>query len=521
VNTIFAAPTTAVGWRAAAWVVGSLLVALAVTGVATPLGPAVPLALLLTVASLAVALTSSWHGLFVVLPAVVLLPVPFSVALGPVTVSAGRAMLFALVIGWLVQRGRAGALPVPRSPLGAPVFALLAVMAASTIVNVPRMAGFELSGAFRKLGVYGVDYALLFFIALTVMIDEARLLRVVRVVAGLIVTTAVLGIVEYQTGRNVFEFLAPYLPGGVGRFISELAQASVLTRGEITRVRSTLEQPLAFGSLLLLGLPLTIALSLIAGGRRGRLWWGLGATAIGAAVLLTAGRSIYLIAGLGVVSMLLLLPERRGRGAILAVVAVVVLLFLSNRDVRDTMIAFFQPRRNGTLEGSIQARVNDYRPVLDRVGERPLLGFGPRSFALDELRRNELLPDPDDLVLDNAYLLQLAENGVTGVVALVGVLTAGVVTAWRSARQAATTAMSILGLGLFIAIAGWVLMGFAADIYLFNAPPRVFFVLLAAACTARRLSGWSRAGGQPRLDATARGPAAAGPPALAAQGPRP
>jgi hypothetical protein len=37
----------------------------------------------------------------------------------------------------------------------------------------------------------------------------------------------------------------------------------------------------------------------------------------------------------------------------------------------------------------------------------------------------------------------------------------------------------------------WVLMGFAADVYVFGAPPRLFIVLLAAIAAMREASGWS------------------------------
>lgn len=503
-RSAFTVPTSGVGSRRFAWLLLGLLSLLAATGVTTPLGPAVPLALLVTIVGLAVTSTSSWHGLFAVVATVVLVPVPFSVALGPITVSAGRALLFALVGGWLLQR-RAGGPAVPRTPLGPPMFVLIAVMAASTVANTPRMAGFELAGAFRKLGLFGIDYVLLFLVAATVLTDARRLMHLVRFVAGLVVLTAVLGILEFATGRNVFELLTPWLPGGVGRFISELADASVLSRGRITRVRSTLEQPLAFGSLLLLGLPLAIALSVSARERTARLRWAAGGVAIGAAVLLTAGRSIYVIAGLGVVTMLVRLPDDRARRSVLAVTTLVAVLFLVQRDVRDTMFAFFQPRQSGVLEGSIESRVNDYEPVLQRVGERPILGFGPRTFAVDELRVNELLPNPDDLVLDNAYLGALAETGVLGLLALAGVLVTAATAAWRSARRACTEELATVGLALAVAVQSWVLMGFAADVYVFNAPPRVFFVLLAAVCTARRLAVAPSEGAQPS-------PAAAGRP---------
>lgn len=507
-SQLFAAPTPRAASSTIFWAFVGLFCALALTGVTTPLGPAVPVALVLVVFGLALALGSAWHGLVAVLVAVILLPVPFSVAAGPVTVSFGRLLLFALAVGWFAQlHWKERPFHLQRTPFDLPLLGLLGAMAASTVVNLPQLRGFEFAGAVRTIALYGIDFALLFWMVVSVLRSEARLLQLLRIVTGLIVVTAGLGLVEFATGSNVFEFVAPYLPGGVGRFIQQLADASVLTRGSISRVHSTFEQPLAFGVVLLLGLPLAIALRSAARDRRGVIGWSLGSMIIGAAILTTAGRSIYLIGGISALTMLAFLPDRRARRTLLWSLIAVVTLFFSQANVRDTMLHFFQPERgNGTTEGSINARVADYDPVLSLVEQKPVLGYGPRSFSSDQLKRSGLVTDRANFVLDNAYLTQLAETGVIGLLALISLLAVAWCASWRSFRRARNTETAVIGLGLFVAVQSWILMGLFADTYAFNAPPKVFFVLLGCVAAARRLSGWPH-------DLTAR---AATPPAATA-----
>jgi O-antigen ligase len=492
VTNLFAAPTSRAARSTILWAFVGLFCALAVTGVTTPLGPAVPVALVLVVFGLALALGSAWHGLIGVLVAVMLLPVPFSIAVGPATVSFGRLLLFALAVGWFAQlRWRDRPFHLQRTPFDLPLLAILGAMAASTVVNLPELQGFEFVGAVRTIALYGIDFALLFWMVVSVLRSQARLLQLLRILTGLIVVTAGLGLVEFVTGNNVFEFIAPYMPGGVGRFIQQLAEASVLTRGSISRVHSTFEQPLAFGVVLLLGLPLAIGLRSIARERRGVIGWSVGTVLIGSAILTTAGRSIYLIAGISVLTMLVFLPDRRGRRTLLWSLIAVVALFFSQANARDTMLNFFHPERgNGTLEGSVNARVADYDPLLTLVEKKPVLGYGPRAFSTDQLKQSGLVTDDANLVLDNAYLTQLAETGVIGLLSLISLLAVAWCSSWRSFRRAKNRDMAVIGLGLFIAVQSWILMGLFADTYAFNAPPKLFFVLLAAVAAARRLSGW-------------------------------
>lgn len=489
---LFTTPVTGASLRRLSTVAVALVLALSITGLSTPLGPAVPVALVLGVAGTLLVLGSTWHGLLATVVVVTLIPLPFSIRFGPVTVSFGRFLLFGLVVGFIAHATRKDTpLEVRRTPVDLTLLALLATMAAAVIVNLPRFIPVELTGAIRESGIYVVDFAAVFVVTTSVLTSTDRIVGLFRLLAHLGVLVAALGIVEYLTGRNIFEFLAPALPGGLASFVRQLAEAAVLTRGFVARTRATFEHPLAFGTVLLMTFPMVVVLAAHARDRLVRRYWAAGGAVIGASLLFTAARSVYALAATSVVLLLLLLPGGRARRALLVGGCAVVALFLAQPAVRATMIAFFDPARGGVVEGSINARIIDYRPVLELWADRPFLGYGPRSFARDELVKSGLLEDPGNLILDNAYLQHVAENGLLGLLALLALLALAATAAWRSFRAAPTPELRLLSLGLFVSVVNWIAMGFVADTYTFNAPPRLFFVLLGLVAAVRLRSGWS------------------------------
>lgn len=494
-------------------VVAGLFLALLVVVPSAPVGPAVPLLVPLALAGLLIVFGSARHGVVIVVVAAMLIPQPFSVKVGPVSLTVGRALLFTLVAGWFLALKRADRPILPRrTPIDPMIGVFVATMLAATIANLDRYGPGELLGALRRTGVFVVDYFLLFFIAVSVMRSLDRANRIVSVLAATVGLMGAIGLIEHVTGQNVFVYVAPVLPGGIGQFIRDLAETTVLTRGTVSRVRSTAEGPLPFGILLVLGLPLALSFALRVQKRGPRVFWALATGAIGMAMILNASRSVYALAAVTFATFLVLLQNRRQRIGLALAGLVLTGAFLSQKDVRDTMLTFFQPERPGGIyEGSVQARVEDYRPVIGRVTDRPFLGYGPRSFSVDALLQNKLLDNPGNLVLDNAYLLQVAEGGLIGLLALIALLVAAYSAAWRALRRARSPDEYLIRLGLFTAVQGWILMGLVADVYQFNAAPKVFFVLLAAVAVHRIESGWvppigapRAAGGRPGLGAPAR-----------------
>lgn len=433
-------------------------------------------------------------GIIVVLAATMLVPEPFNVAAGPVTVSAGRVMLWALELGWILQLRRPDRPFTPRaSPFDGAILVALVTMALSLAVNLPGLDNFELIGGIRQTLVFGVDLFFFFFVVHSVVRTKDDIEWLLKVVGTLVALTALLGLIEHATGRNVFEYVTPYLPQRFQDIFEGIARGSAggLARGHLSRVRSTFEGPLTFGTVLALGLPVCMALALRARTAGARWRWLLATGLVAAAILLTASRSVYVVAGVTFLIFIAFAPDRRVRRQAFIAGVAVVCFFVSQPAVRDTMTAFFDVQRNGVLEGSLRARREDYGPVLTLVDKKPLFGYAPRSFKSDSLLHSDLLRGRTDLILDNAYLLALAETGVVGVLGLAALLLAAVTAAWRSLRASLGPDQQMFSLALFAALVSWVLMGFAADVYVFGAPPKLFVALLVAVSVLRESSGWS------------------------------
>jgi len=475
---------------------GALVLLAGAFGAATPEGAGLSLFAAVVIGLAGLAVFSAWHGCLGSLAAIALLPQPFSFGVGGATLTVGRFVLFVTLLGWFMQRRRADfaarSLATPLDPM---LLAVLAALLLSTIANLPRLSAVDVAGAVRKIAVFGIDFVVLYRVVGAVLVDRDRALKFLRFFTGLITVTAVLGLFERFSGRNVFELLAPVLPSRVNTLISQLASASTLERGSISRLHSTFEQPLIFALVLLLGIPLASAFLLAATRTSTRVVWGLSTAAMGTALLFTASRGAYLVLATMFLTTLIAAPDRRARLAVFAAALVLVGGGLTSQDVRTTMVSYLSTtQRAGQLEGSLQSRVDAFGTTADLLSNKPFFGYGPGSFASAPESASRVI----NRVLDNAYLEHAAETGVVGTASLAGLLFAAFVMAVRYRRHATSREDALLGVGLITAVQAWVLFGFFADEYLFNSAPRLFFALLAAiaALRAAQTAAASSAAGQ-------------------------
>ncbi|MEY2423473.1 MAG: hypothetical protein QOI95_3540 [Acidimicrobiaceae bacterium] len=467
--------------------IGGLVIVAAIAGTTAPDAGGVAIVAAVVAVLLSLSLVNLWRGLLGMIAVVVLLPAPFSTRIGGATITPGRALLFALLVGWLAQRQRADLDDRERTPLDLFLWLVVGAMIMATIANVPRYTSSEFAAVIRKITLFSVDFFLLFGVAVAAIRVKERAIWFLKFLTVLITGTAVLGLVERFTERNVFELLAPVLPAGVNRYIAGLSDASVLTRGLLSRVHGTFEQPLSFAIVLLIGLPLAAAFALAATTPRGRLLWGAACFSMGGAILFTASRGAYLILGVTLVTMLVLSPDWRARRAIFVASLAFVGVGLLQSDVRETMSSYlFNLDRGGRLEGGLQNRVDAFDATTTLLADKPLLGFGPGSFATEQLGQSGLLTgNVDRQVLDNGYLEFTGETGAIGIVALTGLLLTAWLMAYRFRRAAVQREDRLLGAALVGSIQAWILFAFFADVYVFNAPPKLFFALLAAVAVLR------------------------------------
>jgi O-antigen ligase len=467
--------------------IGAVITVLGVVALCVLVGAALPaavVAVVLVLAGIALCLGSPWHGTLLVIALTLLFPTPFALYVGGSTITIGRFFLFVLAAGWLVALRRPGTnIRFRRTKLDVPMVAVLGVLAASTALNAPLLDHYELVGMFRRTLVFGVDFFLLFWIVASVLDTRERAEKLLRFVALLVGVTAVFGVIEHFTGRNIFQYLAPVLPAHVNATINALSQASALYRGE-ARAHSTFAQPLSFGVVLGMGLPLAIAFALRERGSS-RLGWVLVSGLDVLAMLFTFARSTLVLAASTLVTFMLFAPTRRMRITLALAVAVGGLLLLATQPgVRHIVFAMWVLKPGSQASNTVNHRLQEVGPVLHAVSKRPLLGYGPRTFGYGELTK-VMTPHA---TLDDSYLGTLGSMGILGLGAIVLLLVRAYGTGWKAFAAAREQRDRVLVLGLIAVVEAWALMGGVADVYTFYAPPELFFVLLAALAAIRR--GW-------------------------------
>ncbi len=349
-----------------------VVLGLATVGVVTG-GAAVGLGVALILAAIVLTLGNPWVGLIAAISIYVTTPIPV-VDLAGVTVPPGRLMMFLLFVGWFAQRRRRDvATPVPRSPLDGAVLFVLVVMIASLVANLTRFSPVEMTGALRRIFLFGVDFALLYFVATSVITTKERVLQITRLIAGLIVLAAFFGIYEKVAGKGLYEYFTPLFGEQVRNFLNDVGEASSLPRAGINRVHSSIGHPIAFGATLLLGLPLAIVCRFLATDRQGVIFWTIGVLMIGASMLFTVSRGVYLIAAISIFILMILVPTQTSRASIASVAVLLVAALFLQADVRNAALSFVGAgdREPPTTIG----RTSDYGPVFERVRGKTVLGI--------------------------------------------------------------------------------------------------------------------------------------------------
>ncbi len=455
------------------------------------IAPSLPVAVLVGLAAVGICLCSPWAGLLLVVLTTFLVPVPFSYHVGGTTLTAGRLVFFAALAGWVIQ-SRRHPRPTFRSPnpLDLPLLLWLAITVVAAVVNITALTNYEVSGAIRRVLTDGLDYLLPFWLTVGLLGRRPdRIRSLLEWMAGLGGFTGVLAVVEFFTHRNIFTFLHPVLPAATNQYIDQLTASGTLVRSGIFRVHSTFEQPLIFGTVEALMLPIGLALAINARDRRARLGWSVTGLVMMAGMLFTASRATYLLLLLSLVMTAALNWRRAGWQIVFMLVGVTALAVIQP-NVRTQLVSSFHNRPGTELHNSLEHRLHDIGPTLAAVGRRPVVGYGPRTFESDELALSNRLPPPANTILDDAYLGQLGEGGLLGLLSLILILVVAATGAGRSRTRAVDPGQRALRAALLIAVVNWALMSAVADVYTFNAPPRLFFILLGVIATWRIQDGW-------------------------------
>ncbi|APU17755.1 MULTISPECIES: O-antigen ligase family protein [Actinoalloteichus] len=366
-------------------------------------------------------------GLVVVRPALVLAVFALALALPQTAVFAGvggaltpARLVACAALGWWLLARFAGGLGLRTARNGVRRAALLFLLLAAL-----AHAGASARGIPDELLAASDRQVVLFLLAFGVLLlacDGLGDLRAVRIVLGALVlgvaASAGVAIVHFGLGVDLRPVVVP--PGLVmqGLWDADLA------RGGLLRAMGLANHPIELAGLCALVLPPALYLTWYA---RHRLVWRCCCALLVLGALTTISRTALL--GIAVVAVLLLPVLGLFRWALFGTVLAALL----------GVAALSWPRLSAVLQrtvlgsptdNSVQARLNDYAYVSDRLAGAPLSGQGFGTYLA-----------PPQPYLDNQYLLTSVESGLPGLVGLVALLGATAVAAagtawrWRAGRR--------------------------------------------------------------------------------------
>ena len=241
---------------------------------------------------------------------------------------------------------------------------------------------------------------------------------------------ALLGLLQFFTGMSFINYIQ--IPG-----LSQNADlGQVASRNGFSRPAGTALHPIEYGIVLTMMLPIALHFALNDRQRPGlRRWWPVIALAL--AVPISISRSAIVCTVVVLVTLLPTWPGVLRRRAYLAITALLAVVFVAIPGILGTLAGLFTGISG---DSSAASRTGSYALAGEFIARAPVFGRGFQTFL------------PQYRILDNQYLLATIETGIVGVLALLGLFVAGVITATRVRRLATHERTRSLGQALTASI---------------------------------------------------------------------
>lgn len=260
------------------------------------------------------------------------------------------------------------------------------------------------SALIRSLSWAGVA-----LVALDGIHDRQRYLVLVRRLVWAGGLMACLGLAQFVTGQALVDTIS--LPG----FESGPEYATVFDRDGFTRAAGTAAHPLAYGSLLVTLLPLSIAVGIEDRTQTLLLRWSP-AFALTVAALTSMSRSVLISTMIGLLLVLPAVPRKYRLLAIGSGLTMIAVMTVAVPGMLGSLRALFV---GVGQDSSVASRIDSAGSALEIAMRHPFFGQGLGSFM------------PTELILDNQILLLFIEVGVLGLTAFVVLVGVCVWAGWR------------------------------------------------------------------------------------------
>jgi len=312
--------------------------------------------------------------------------------------------------------------------------------------------------------MWALSYFSFYFIGR--LINHERVELVFRGLLYILLVCAAIGIAEFIFQTNFYGVMGKQLG------LIDAGSGGELWRGGLYRVRSSLDQPLAFGYAMLCGYVLTDFLV-----KTQNIKWGDFIKALFVImVFLSGSRSTMLVALICILAINYSRISKVTKWVLALMMTVFLYLLVSNLDKIFYVDKSFLAGRDSLVgrSGNLIGRFQDIEFVVRAVETSPFLGLGSGMLHNDSALTSyypTLAPYYDN-ALDNMVLSLLVENGVLGVLMAI-ICVAGV--SWYCHRLHASPEKRFLALMLFI----FVVASLSYDLLIFPGVGRLMLLLIA------------------------------------------
>jgi O-antigen ligase len=344
---------------------------------------------------------------------------------------------------------------------------VLAMLAAYCSANYRYLPGDEIKAADRTavLIVALAGVALLICDGVTSRDRLDFLLKSVAVCSSI---SALIAALQFALDIDLTRYLV--LPG---LKYTSVSAGHVFERAAFRRVAGTTGNPIEFGVLCAMTLPLALHFAFQAKnqGRSAR-WWWVSSALIAAGLLFSVSRSAVLSVGCAGMILLIGWPRRRRIIGLITTVAFLVAARAAFPGLLGTLFSLFA---NFSNDDSVQYRTHDYPIAAAEISRDPLLGHGVGTFYA-----------PKHIVFDNQYILTLVDGGVIGFATFVGLFLVSLWVALRLSLFANRDADRDLARTLLACAIVPVVGSITFDLISFSTVSGIYFVLVGAIAALQR-----------------------------------
>ena len=394
----------------------------------------------------------------------------------PFNLEVYRLVVALIVLAWLTSLLIDTSVRLRSSGLEGPLFAYLAVMMLSLLVNTGRV------DAVGPDVVKSVTFFLSFVFVFYLLVNLARqawdIDFLVRVLAGGGAVLAFSAVIESRTNYNVFNHLTTWFP--FLRYYSSLAPE--VDRGGRLRVYASAQHPIALSAAMALLLPLAIYRAQVFRQKR---WW-LAAALLLFGVLAARSRTGVVMLFVILVVYLLLRPgllRKLWPALIPALVAIHIVL----PGALGTVQGSFFPKggiiaeQNNASAG--HARLATLGPALhDEFAPNPVLGEG---FATRVPQPDANVSVANAPITDDQWLVVLLETGILGTAAFVWLFARALRRMGKAAKRD-TSPRGWLLTGTTASVAAYAASMFTYDAFSFIQATFLLFIILGIGMAALR-----------------------------------